>query len=126
MALWFYGCIAIEGVHPLQGGIFRRKYRTDRRPGLPVESPLVFYPRYGWEIVSKHARLLALAWRYDRIRRRVEADPAGASYRDQALMPVSDDETGTLEIFNATDSAKAAVEKARRLKPPRPLRAVGA
>jgi len=27
---------------------------------------------------------------------------------------VSDDETGTLEIFNATDSAKAAVEKARR------------
>jgi hypothetical protein len=126
MALWFYGCIAIEGVHPLQGGIFRRKYRTDRRPGLPMESPFVFYPRYGWEIASKHARLLALAWRYDRVRRRVEADPAASSYRDQALMPVSDDETGTLEIFNATDSAKAAVEKARRQKPPRPLRAVGA
>jgi len=57
---------------------------------------------------------LALAWRYDRIRRRVEADPAASTYRDQALTPVSDDETGTLEIFNATDSAKAAVEKARR------------
>jgi hypothetical protein len=114
MALWFYGCIAIEGVHPLQGGLFRRKYRTDRRPGMQLESPLVFYPRYGWEIVSKHARLLALAWRYHRIRRRVEADPAAAAYRDQALTPVSDDETGTLEIFNATDSAKAAVEKARR------------
>jgi len=126
MALWFYGCIAIEGVHPLQGGLFRRKYRTDRRPGLPLESPLVFYPRYAWEIVSKHARLLALALRYERVRRRVEADPAASAYRDQALTPVSDDETGTLEIFNATDSAKAAVEKARRQKPPRPLRAVGA
>ena len=114
MALWFYGCIAIEGVHPLQGGLFRRKYRGDRRPGMRLESPFVFYPRFAWEIVSKHARLLALAWRYDRIRRRVEADPAAAAYRDQALTPVSDDETGTLEIFNATDSAKAAVEKARR------------
>jgi hypothetical protein len=39
---------------------------------------------------------------------------------------VSADETGTLEIFNATDSARAAVEKARRQKPARPLRAVGA
>jgi hypothetical protein len=114
MALWFYGCIAIEGVHPLQGGLFRRKYRRDRRPGMKLESPFVFYPRYAWEIVSKHARLLALALRYDRIRRRVEADPAASAYRDQALTPVSDDETGTLEIFNATDSAKAAVEKARR------------
>jgi len=125
MALWFYGCIAVEGVHPLQGGLFRRKYRRDRRPGLPLESPFVFYPRYAWEIVSKHARLLALALRYERIRRRVEADPAKSAYRDQALTPVTDDETGTLEIFNATDSAKAAVEKSRRLKPPRPLRAVG-
>jgi len=126
LALWFYGSIAIEGVHPLQGGQFRRKYRTDRRPGLPRESPLVFYPRYAWEIVSKHARLAALAWRYERRRRRVANDPAAADYRDQALTPVSDDETGTLEIFNATDSAKAAVDKARRLKPPPPRRAVGA
>ena len=46
MALWFYGCQAFERVHPLQGGIFRRKYRLDRRPGLPIESPFVFYPRY--------------------------------------------------------------------------------
>jgi hypothetical protein len=39
---------------------------------------------------------------------------------------VTDDEADTLEIFNATGSAKAAVEKARRQKPPRRLRAVGA
>jgi hypothetical protein len=77
------------------------------------------------EIVSKHARLLALAPRYERVRRRVVADPTASAYRDQALTPVSDDETGTLEIFNATDSARAAVQKAKRQKPPRPLRAVG-
>jgi len=124
MALWFYGSIAVEGVHPLQGGLFRRKYRTDRRPGLPPESPFIFYPRYAWEIVSKHARLLALALRYERARRRVVADPTASTYRDQALTPVTDDETGTLEIFNATESARAAVENFKRQKTRRPLQAV--
>src|SRR5262249_62137556 len=115
----------LEGGPPWRGGLFRRECGRDRRPGLPLESPFVFYPRYALEIVSKHARLLSLALRYERIRRKVEADPARSAYRDQALTPVTDDEAGTLEIFNATDSARAAVEKARRQKPSRPLRAVG-
>ena len=126
MALWFHGCVTIEGVHPLQGGLFRRKYRTDRRPGLKRESPFVFYPRYAWEIVSKHARLAALALRHERLRWRVESDRSAATYRDQALTPVSDAETGTLEIFHATDSAKAAVAKANRLRSAGSLRAAGA
>ena len=46
LLLWFYGCISLEKVHPLQGGYLRRKFRKDRRPTLPVESPFVFYPRY--------------------------------------------------------------------------------
>lgn len=121
MALWFYGSIAVEGVHPLQSGVFRRKYRKDRRPGLPLESPLVFYPRYAWEILSKHVRLLALFLRYDWIRRRVEADPAAVDYRDLALTPVTEDEVEQLEIFKATGSAEQAVEKARKLKLLRPF-----
>ena len=53
-------------------------------------------------------------------------DPAASAHRDRALTPVSDDDAGRREIFSATDSAEAAVEKARRQKPPRSLRAVGA
>ena len=117
MALWFYGSIAIEGVHPLQAGLFRRKYRADRRPGLPRESPWVFYPRYGWEILSKHARLAALILRYRYLRWRVEADPKAASYQDLALRPVVEgDAEEALEIFSATESAVQAVEKARKVK----------
>jgi hypothetical protein len=41
----FYASQAFEGVHPLQSGLLRRKRRTDRRPGLPRETPLGFYPR---------------------------------------------------------------------------------
>jgi len=116
MALWFYGCIAIEKVHPLQGGFLRRKYRKDRRPGLPLESPLTFWARYARELLSKSMRLILLARQYHKIRKRVEADAAGVRYRDLALTPATDDEVGRLEIFSATDSAKQAVEKSQRLK----------
>ena len=117
MALWFYGSIAIENVHPLQAGLFRRKYRADRRPGLPLENPLLFYPRYGWEILSKHARLLGLILQYRYLRWRVESDPKAARYQDLALRPVVEGEAEEeLEIFSHTESAVQAVEKARKLK----------
>jgi radical SAM superfamily enzyme YgiQ (UPF0313 family) len=125
-ALGFYGSMAIEGVHPLEGGWLRRKYRKDRRPGLPIESPLLFYPRYAWETASKAARFAALWLRYRWIRRRVEADPAGRAYQDLALTPVSEDDDA-LEIFHATASARQAVAKARLQKAQqRPLRPVQA
>jgi hypothetical protein len=116
MALWMYGSIAIENVHPLQSGFIRRKYRKDRRPGLPLESPLAFYARYAWEVVSKSARFIALARTYHKIRKRVESDADRAHYRDLALTPATEDEVGKLEIFSATESAKQAVEKSQRLK----------
>ena len=46
LLLWFHGCVTIEKIHPLEGGYLRRKVRTDRRPGFPVENPLMFYPKY--------------------------------------------------------------------------------
>ena len=40
--------VPVENAHPLQGGIFRRKYRLDRRPGMPIEPIWSFYPKYAW------------------------------------------------------------------------------
>ena len=40
----FASSVPIEGVHPLQGGFLRRKYRLDRRPGMPIEPVWSFYP----------------------------------------------------------------------------------
>ena len=117
--LRFYGSVTVEGVHPLQAGFLRRKYRRDRRPGLPLESPFVFYPRYAWETLSKQARLYTLAQRYKRMRKRIAADPAAAGYRDLALTPVTAADLDVLEMYSATDSAKQAVEKAKRKSLPR-------
>ncbi len=55
--LWFKLMILYEGVHPLEGGAFRLKSRRDRRASLPLENPLVFYPRYWGGIVVKAAQL---------------------------------------------------------------------
>src|SRR4029079_7030972 len=64
--LWFYLAVLYEGVHPLEGGAFRLKFRRDRRVGMKIESPLIFYPRYGWETVRK-------AWGYWRVYRQLSA-----------------------------------------------------
>jgi radical SAM superfamily enzyme YgiQ (UPF0313 family) len=114
LMLWFYGCIMLEKIHPLEGGYLRRKYRRDRRPTLPLESPWVFYPRYVGEVVVKHVRLARLIWRFGRVRRRLKRDPHARHYTDQALTPVVEAELDALELFTGSDAAKAAVGKARR------------
>lgn len=90
LLLWFYACIRLENVDPLQGGYLRRKYRKDRRPTLPLESPLVFYPRYFANLFYKHIRLGALIVRYGWLRARLKRDPDAQSYSDAALTPVEE------------------------------------
>ncbi|MCZ7656555.1 MAG: radical SAM protein [Xanthobacteraceae bacterium] len=87
----FSGAQRIEGVHPLQFGLFRRKVRTQRRHGLPLESPLLFYPRRLGEIAVNVAQWLSLLRRYYRIRRTVKTDPNAISYMDEALHPAAGD-----------------------------------
>ena len=114
LLLWFYGCVQLEHIHPLEGGYLRRKVRTDRRPGFPIENPLLFYPRYAAETIIKHVRVTGMVWRMARVRRSIKRDPNARTYMDTALAPVADDDVDTLEMFSVTDSARAAAEKARR------------
>jgi hypothetical protein len=111
--LQFAGCMRFEKVHPLQGGYFRRKVRTQRRSGLPVESPLVFYPRRVWETLRTYGPFAAYALRMWRLCQRIKRDPATASYMDLALTPVTDAEDEALEMFEHSEPAKAAVVKAK-------------
>ncbi len=114
LALWFYACQLLEGVHPLQGGLFRRKYRRDRRPGLPRVNPFVFYSRLSWNIVSKYSRLAMLYWRYSRAMTRVVKDPARLDYMDLALTPAEEQDMDELDMFQATEFGQVAVDKARK------------
>jgi hypothetical protein len=64
--------IYYDRVQPLEGGLFRRKCRTQRRPGLPRENPFVFYPRRLWEFLSTYVPAFWYAWRLVRLRHRIK------------------------------------------------------
>ncbi|MGE0749846.1 MAG: radical SAM protein [Variibacter sp.] len=83
----FSGATRIEDVHPLQFGFFRRKVRTQRRYGMPIESALAFYPRRLIEIGMSVGQWLVLARRYRKIMRAVLAAPDAHTYMDEALQP---------------------------------------
>jgi len=114
LLLWFWGCVTLEKIHPLEGGYLRRKVRTDRRPGLPIENPFLFYPRYVSDLVVKHARIGRMIWRMATVRRAVKRDPNRRAYMDTALTPVCDEEMDALEMFTATEAARGAADKAKR------------
>ena len=82
----FSGSSRIERVHPLQFGYVRRKIRTQRRHGLRIVNPLIFYPWRAYDFVAVAAKWTALALRYRKIYRRVVADK-DAAYVDEALRP---------------------------------------
>jgi Radical SAM superfamily len=114
LLIWFYGCVTIEKIHPLEGGYLRLKARRDRRPGLPLENPLIFYPKYFFGLIAKHVAISRIVWRMASVRRAIKRDPAARLYMDQALTPVTDGELDGLEMFNVTASARTAADKARK------------
>ena len=114
LLIWFDSCIKLEGIHPLEGGYFRLKFRRDRRPTFPRESILAFYPKYWFETVWKHLRLATMIVKVGRLRKRIKADPNRNAYTDLALTPVNDEEMDALEMFGINDAAKASVARARR------------
>jgi hypothetical protein len=112
--LWFKLMTMFEGVHPLEGGAFRRKYRRDRRPGLPIEHPFVFFPRYAAEIVGK----LRGYWSVSRAARRILnsalAAPDRWAYTDLAIAPPQEDEVDRLDLYQATNGGTTELAPKRR------------
>jgi hypothetical protein len=114
MFLFCYS-VPVENVHPLQGGVLRRKYRRDRRPGMPLEPAWRFYPTFCWHLASKFVSSLRLLIWIHRTRTQIMRDPDRHSYTDQALMPVADDEDETLELLTHSHAARNAVSHARKV-----------
>lgn len=98
---WFKGCIDIEKIHPLEGGFLRLKNRKNRRAGLSLENPFVFYPKTFLEMFLKQFRWISLYTRLRLIYRKVRKDPRKLEYMDLALEPVTDDEIETRELFQS-------------------------
>jgi hypothetical protein len=112
--LQFHGCMKFEKLHPLQGGYFRRKIRTERRSGMKIENPLLFYPRRAWDVLSTYVPFGLYAARVFWLCHKVRKDPANATYTDRALAKVTEDDDN-LEMLTHTEDAKAAVARGKKL-----------
>ena len=112
--LWFKLVSLYEGVHPLEGGAFRLKFRRDRRHGMKLENPLVFYPRYAGETLVKAWHYLAAYRDAMRTLRQVLRAPDRWTYTDLAIAPPREDELDTLDLYQATSGGDAAVARVRR------------
>jgi hypothetical protein len=113
MMLWFFFSIRYAKVHPLDGGYFRLRFRTDRRPSMKRENPLVFYPRYLWEIVQNHFWMAYWLARMGLVRQKIRYDKNANDYTDLALTPPEQEEFVDLALFGATRGGDEAVAKRR-------------
>jgi radical SAM superfamily enzyme YgiQ (UPF0313 family) len=95
----FSGASWIEGVHPLQFGYVRRKIRTQRRHGMPIVNPLLFYPWRAFDFTRMAYRWIRLALRYNAIKKRVQATPDAKSYMDDALQPATPENDHLVELY---------------------------
>jgi hypothetical protein len=110
--LWFWSTHAIERVHPVEAGYVRRRVRTERRPGMPIEPALLFYPKYWTLTAIRQARavwmllsLLYMAWSVRREVRRY-------GYKDMSMTPAVDDR----EAFDALEMISTHGAAANRLQ----------
>jgi hypothetical protein len=68
------------------------------------------------ETLATYVPALWYFLRLERLRKKIENDPASKHYMDVALSPVDDDEFGAdldLELYHASDSAVRAADQAR-------------
>src|SRR6266851_1957207 len=107
--------VPMENAHPLQGGLLRRKYRLDRRSGMPIEPIWSFYPKYFWSFTRNSVRELRLFFWILRTMQRIYKDKNRYAYTDQALTPVTDDETEKFELFTHSEAARQSVKHAQKI-----------
>ncbi|TDQ33842.1 radical SAM family protein [Phyllobacterium brassicacearum] len=111
----FATMVHLENVHPLQSGILRLKRPSERRPEMPREGPLIFWPRFVWETLGKHAILAGAIVRLASTALMISRDPASRKYMDQALMPVGVDDEEKLDLFTKTTGGSAAVNHMKKI-----------
>ena len=112
--LWFYLMILYEGVHPLEGGAVRLKFRRDRRHGMKLENPLVFWGRQAFGGAVKY---WGYFWVWRRCKKMLDdalAAPDRYSYSDLAIAPPQADEFDALDLYHATTGGEAALERKYR------------
>ena len=107
--------VLAEGCSMLESGYVRMRRRRQRRSGMPIQSPLVFYPWHWFKTARGLAAYLSTWFRLNAIMRRIEADPNRFAYLDAAITPADEvgGEDDLLASTRVTDYARRRMANAR-------------
>ena len=111
--LMFHLMTKYEGVHPLEGGALRLKFRKDRRPGMKLENPLIFYPRYAFGTLRKAVGYWLTIRKFRKFQKEVVEAPDRELYTDAAVA-ANDKEFEEMALYNATAGGGGALARRRR------------
>ena len=92
------------------------KFRKDRRSGMPIESPFVFYPKYVANLLSKHVQMAYWVIKMGKIRMQIKRDPEAKNYMDLSLTPPQENELEELSMYTQTRGGDEAIAKMRHDK----------
>jgi len=105
----------LEGVHPLQSGVFRLRHPDERRPGLPRENPILFRLSLAADLVRKTWFALSTLTRLSFAAIRISRDPKRLEYADEAMARMTDDDEFNLDLLTQTLGAKEAVAHQKKV-----------
>lgn len=115
--LTYFGIITkVHGLRSYDMGILRRACRLERRRGMPIESPLVYYPRHWWRNLRAGLRIGLGYRKLYKAMQEIWRDPARDDYMDRAIEPVQDGDFEELSLFTETRGGQDAVAKHRKQK----------
>jgi hypothetical protein len=81
---------------------------------MKIENPLVFYPRYGWETLTKVWGYLRVYRQFKGVLNEALAAPDRWTYSDIAIAPPQADEFERLSLYHETTGGEAALARMRR------------
>ena len=87
--VWFCNSAFLMNIHPLMGGFYRIKGRTERRRGLPEENAISFYAKRVVEYTAYTFKLLKTILNVWLLVREAKK-PENADYTDKAIEPVAE------------------------------------
>ena len=102
------------GHYKMEGGFVPLRYRKDRRPTFKRENPLVFYPRYAFDLLyffTSYARV----WTWFRFQlHKIWRDPKRAEYRDLSMMPPERADEAVQKLLTETTGGAESVALEKR------------
>lgn len=101
----------VTGIRSYDMGIFRYIARKERREGLPIENPFIFYPKMYWRLITGTITISRGASSLAREARKMWTSKSYKGYIDEAITPVNVDDYDNLNMYQQTRGVKEQAVK---------------